>query len=179
MGRKLCAVAAMVVLVLTSTAWAESIKIGFVDIQKALNMTEAGKDAAGELNKELEAGKKKYEDQGQALMKEKENLERQGAVLEEKALQEKVRDFRAKYREWERFRTDTENDIKQRHNEMVDKISKELIEIANKIGQEGGYTLILERSLVPYVDTSLEITDEVIKRHNAAYKKGGSAAGAK
>ena len=52
---------------------------------------------------------------------------------------------------------------------MVEKISKELIEIANKIGKEAGYTLIVERSLVPYIDSSLDITDEVIKRHNAQY----------
>ena len=148
-----------------------NLKIGYVDIQRALNLCDAGKDAAAELSKELEEAKKKYEEQGEELKREKETLERQGPLLEEEVLQEKMREFRAKYRDWERFRRDTENDIKQRHNEMVEKITKELIEIANEIGKEGGYTLIVERSLVPYIDPSLDITDEVIKRHNEKYRK--------
>ena len=174
MHKKTIVVTAITLLFLTSIVSAQAqvnLKLGYVDVQKALNISGAGKDAAAELNKALEKAQKKYLEQGEQLKAEKESLERQGSLLEEEVLQDKMRDFRAKYREWERFRQDTENDIKQQHNQMVDKISKDLIEIADKIGKEGGYTLIVERSLVPYIDSSLDITDEVIKRHNAQYGK--------
>jgi len=177
MLKKIAIFTAIAVLPLTSPVRGEvkiNFKIGYVDIQKALNTCEAGKHAAAELNKEMEKAKAKYAAQAEELKREKDTLERQGPLLEESVLQEKMRDFRAKYRDWERFRKDAENDIKQRHNEMVDKISKELIEITNEIGKEGGYTLILERSLVPYIDPALDVTDKVIKLHNEKYgpKKG-------
>jgi outer membrane protein len=174
MFRKLAIVTGMAIFLLTSVAGAQvqvNFKLGYVDIQKALNICLGGKAAAEKLNKELEKAKNKYEAQAEELKREKETLERQGPLLEEEVLQDKMRDFRAKYRDWERFRRDTENDIKQQHNEMVDKISKELIEIADQMGKEGGYTLIVERSLVPYIDPSLDITEEVIKRHDAKFAK--------
>jgi outer membrane protein len=149
------------------------IKMGSVDIQKALNTCEAGKAAAAKLNKSLEDARKKYEAQGQALQKEQESLERQSSMLDEQVFKDKVRDFQSKAREWERFRKDVETDIRQQHNEIVDRISKELIEITEQLGKEGGYTLVVERSLVPYIDPSLDITDQLIKRYN---QKGGAKA---
>jgi outer membrane protein len=150
-----------------------TLKVGSVDIQKALNTCEAGRAAAARLNKALEEAKKKYEAQGQALQKEQESLQRQSTVLDEAVFKEKVRDFQGKAREWDRFRQDMEADIKQQHNEIVDKISKELIAITDQVGKEGGYTLVLERSLVPYIDPTLDITDEVVRRYNQ--KSGGKA----
>jgi len=174
MRKKILPVIAIVILALSSLVSGEvkiNFKLGYVDIQKALNSCEGGKNSAAELNKELEKAQKKYQAQAEALKMEKETLERQATLLEEEVLQDKMREFRTKLRDWERFRKDTENDIKQRHNEMVDKISKELIEIAEQIGKRDGYTLILERSLVPYIDEALDITYEVIKRHNEKHSK--------
>jgi len=173
MSKKIIAiVAALFFLSLTSLGIAQqqiksaTLKVGSVDIQKALNTCEAGKAAAAKLNKALEDAKKKYESQGQTLQKEQEGLQRQASVLDEQVFKEKVRDFQGKAREWDRFRQDIEADIKQQHNEIVDKISKELIAITEQVGKEGGFTLVLERSLVPYIDPTLDITDEVVKRAN-------------
>ncbi|MCD6353003.1 MAG: OmpH family outer membrane protein [Proteobacteria bacterium] len=174
MHKKIIAVTAIMLLGFVSIVTAEvkaNFKVGYIDIQKALNVCKAGKEAAAKLQKALEKAQKKYETQGENLKKEKENMERQAPLLDEDVLQDRMRDFRGKYRDWERFRKDTEADIRQKHNEMVEKITKELIEFSSKIGEEGGYTLILERSMVPYVDESLDVTDRVIKLHNEEYQK--------
>jgi len=181
MSKKIIAiVAALFFLSLTSLGIAQqqvksaTLKVGSVDIQKALNTCAAGKAAAAKLNKALEDAKKKYEAQGQTLQKEQEALERQSSVLDEQIFKDKVRDFQAKARDWDRFRKDIEADIKQQHNEIVDKISKDLIALTEQIGKEGGYTIVVERSLVPYIDPTLDVTDEVVKRYNQ--KSGAKAA---
>jgi outer membrane protein len=155
---------------LCSFAYGE-FKLAYIDVQKALNVCDAGKAAAVELNKEMEAAQQKWGKQGEELKREKETLEKQASLLDEEVLSEKMRTFRSKYRDWERLGKDAQNDIRARHNEMVEKITSELIEIADTIGQERGYTLILERSLVPYIDPKLDITDQVVKRHNEQHKK--------
>jgi outer membrane protein len=179
MNKKVLCTTIVFILAVTASAWGQvkvNFKIGYVDIQKALNTCESGKAAAAGLNKELEMAKQKYESQGKAIMQEKEALDKQGPLMEEEVARNKVRELEAKYRDWERYRQDVENDIKRRHNEIVDKVSKELIEITDQIGKEGGYTIIVERSLVPYIDPSLDVTDEVTKRHNEKYSKGKSSA---
>ncbi len=153
-----------------SLAYGE-LKMAYIDVQKALNECAAGKEAAAELNKEMEKVQKQWGTKGEELKREKETLERQASLLDEEVLSDKMRDFRTKYRDWERLGKDAQNDIRQRHNEMVEKITSELIAIADTIGKEKGYTLILERSLVPYIDPTLDITDQIIARHNAQYKK--------
>ena len=179
MNKKLLSATILFIFVLATSAWGQvkvNFKIGYVDIQKALNTCESGKAAAAGLNKELEIAKQKYESQGKAIMQEKEALDKQGPLMEEEIARNKVRDLESKSRDWERYRKDVEADIKQRHNEIVDKVSKELIEITDQVGKEGGYTIIVERSLVPYIDPSLDVTDEVTKRHNEKYSKGKSPA---
>jgi len=174
MHTKIIAVTAILLFGFAAMVKAEvkaDFKMGYIDIQKSLNVCEAGKEAAAKLQKELEKAQKKYETQGENLKKENETLERQAPLLDEDVLKDRMRDFRAKYRDWERFRKDTEAEIRQKHNEMVERITKELIEFANKVGEKDGYTLILERSMVPYIDASLDITDQVIKLHNEAFQK--------
>jgi len=162
---------ATTMIVFAAASYAQSMKLGYIDVQKALNVCEAGKKAAEELNREMEKAKTEWGKKGEELKREKETLEKQATLLDEDVLGEKMRDFRAKYRDWERIGKDAQNDIRQHHNELVEKITSELIEIADTIGKDKGYTLILERSLVPYIDPSLDITDEVIKRHDAQFQQ--------
>lgn len=182
MQKKALLIAAVIVFVLAPLAWGEgpgTFKVASIDVQKALNTCEMGKAAVAELNKDMERAQKEWGAKGEELKREKENLERQASLLDEDALSNKTRDFREKYRDWERFRKDVENDIRQRHNELVQRITSELIQIADTLGKEKGYTLILERSLVPYMDPSLDVTDEIIKRHNAQYKTKSASSAAK
>jgi outer membrane protein len=170
MYKRLLPLTAVFLLVLTPFAYGQ-FKMAYIDVQKALNICEAGKTAATELNKEMEKVQKEWGRKGEELKQEKETLERQASLLDEEVLSEKMRDFRSKYRDWERLGKDAQNDIRQRHNELVEKITSELIEIASTIGADQGYDLILERSLVPYIKPSYDITDQVITRHNQLYKK--------
>ena len=170
MYKRLLTFTVVPLLMFASLAYGE-FNLAYIDVQKALNICDAGKEAAVELNKEMEEAQKKWGKQGEELKREKDTLEKQATLLDEDVLSEKMRDFRAKYRDWERLGKDAQNDIRARHNEMVEKITSELIEIADTIGQEKGYTLILERSLVPYIDPKLDITDQIIKKHNEKHKK--------
>nr|MBP7323626.1 OmpH family outer membrane protein [Deltaproteobacteria bacterium] len=177
MHKKLLVFAVLFAFFCTGYAGAQTktIKIASIDVQKALNTCENGKTAAAELSKEMEKAQKEWGAKGEELKREKENLERQSTLLDEEALSDKMRMFREEYRDWERYRKDKENDIRQRHNELVQRITAEIIQIADTYGKENGYTLILERSLVPYVDASLDVTDEIIKRHNQQYGKKSAA----
>ena len=48
------------------------------------------------------------------------------------------------------------------------RIRKEILEVAQEIGQEGNYLLIMENVGVLYSPNSIDITDSLIKKYNAA-----------
>ena len=88
-------------LLMAAAAHAET-KIGFVDMQKAIQSTSAGKKAKTELETEFNKKKKELEKKEADLKKMGEDLEKKKSVLSEDALGKKQAEFQEemlKYRD--------------------------------------------------------------------------------
>ena len=151
---------------------AEGSKVGSVDIQKVLLMSDAGKVAKEQLGQK--AGK--YE--GEKNLKEEElkklkgELEKQGMVLSEAARGAKERDYQQKLKEYQRFLKDAQEDLQAKNDEFTSKIVDEIVKIAQSYGKQNGYTAIfVKNDAMVYFDPSADVTDEVLKAFNAARKK--------
>ena len=71
-------------MALVSPVWgAEELKIGFVDMQKALNLCTAGQEAKKAISGEVDRMQKTFEAKQKELEKLKEDLEKRGLVLNE------------------------------------------------------------------------------------------------
>ena len=58
---------------------------------------------------------------------------------------------------------------------IVQQIQKEFEALAKEMGREQGYLLIITNQTVIYAPNSIDITDELIQKYDAAYsEKGGS-----
>ena len=152
--------------VLVSLAWgSEPVTIAYVDIQKALNLCEAGKEAKKQMTLEVERMRKNFSGKQKELEKLKEDLEKRGAVLSEAARKEKERDYQAKVRDLQRMEGDYRDELQRKDRELTESILKKLEVIVKKLGEERKYTLILERNQggIIYISTGLDLTDEVIQ----------------
>jgi len=71
-------------------------------------------------------------------------------------------------RDYQRLVQDSQNEVKKKEGEITGGILKELRDIVDKIGQEEGYSLILENveGIILYSRKDLDITDRVIKNYN-------------
>ena len=155
-------------------AWpADAIKIGYVDMQRALNLCEAGKDAKKTITEEVEKMQKSFAGKQRELEKLKEDLEKKGSVLAENVRREKEKEYQAKLRDMQRLQRDYEEDLRRKDREYTDRILRDLEIIVKKLGEEGKFTMILERNqpALVYITGSLEITDEVIKIADKSFKK--------
>ena len=174
--KKIAVVAGLMFLGMSmaSIAWsADAIKIGYVDMQKALNQCEAGKDAKKTITEEVEKMQKSFMGKQRELERLKEDLEKRASVLSENVRREKEKEYQAKLRDMQRLQRDYEEDVRRKDREHTERILRELEIIVKKLGDEGKYTLILERNqpALVYITGSLEITDEVIKIADRNYKK--------
>jgi len=149
-----------------NTFGAESLKIAYVDMQRALNQCEAGKEAKRQFAAELEKIQKEFAGKQKDLEKIKEDLEKRGSVFSENVRQQKERDYLAKMRELQRLQRDYDEDLRRKDRELSERILRNLEAIIKKMGEEGQYTLILERNqpTVIYISNVLDLTEEVIKR---------------
>lgn len=151
---------------------ADSIKIGFVDMQRALNTCEAGKEAKQIIAQEVDKMQKAMTGRQKELEKLREDLEKRGAVMSEAVRKEKERDYQMKLRDMQRLQRDFEEDIRRKDQEYTERILKELALIIRKLAEDKQYTLVVEKNqpAVIYVQGSLDLTDEVIQIINQKLK---------
>src|SRR5206468_2055931 len=86
----------------TAHAEAPAVKIGYIDMQKAIQSTDAGKKAKKELETEFNAKKKDLQEKEKDLKKMSEDLEKKSMVLSDEVKQKKQMEFQEemmKYRE--------------------------------------------------------------------------------
>ena len=152
--------------------WAEDIKVGSVDIQRAVNECNAGKEAKKVIAKELEKFQHLYGEKQKELQGMKESLEKQVLMLNPDARAAKEKDLQAKGREFQRWMEDTQNEIKQKGAEMERNISLGLQKVIQKVGADEGYTFILEKNenIVLFSSKAIDLTDKVIKLYDAQKK---------
>jgi outer membrane protein len=154
------------------SVWAADFKIAYVDIQRAVNESNAGKDAKKAITKEVEKFQRQIADKQKELQTMKESLEKQAPMLNPDARATREKEYQNKLREFQRWGEDTQNEINQKRMEMERNISIGLQKVIQKIGADEGYTFVLEKneSVVLYISKTIDITDRVIKAHDAQKK---------
>jgi outer membrane protein len=168
-GKKLSIVIGMILLGWFGSVWAADLKIAYVDIQKAVNESNSGKDAKKVITREVEKFQGQIADKQKVLQTMKESLEKQAPMLNPDARATREKEYQNKLREFQRWGEDTQNEINQKRMEMERNISIGLQKVIQKVGADEGYTLILEKneSIVLFVSRALDITDRVIKAYDA------------
>lgn len=156
-----------------ASASAADVKIGYVDMQRALNNSESGKEA----KEQLAARLKKYQDEingkQEELKKLKDELEKQGMLLSETARASKEKDYQQRLKEFQRFTKDAQDELQAKDEEFTRKILEEMEKVIKEYGRTNGYAFIFAKndSMMLYVDEKSDVTEEVLKRFNTAKKK--------
>lgn len=161
--------ALVLVMLLASAAGAAELKIGYVDLQRALNESDAGKQAKEKFKAQvdkLQNELKKKKDQLDAM---KEQLEKKSSVMKEDEARNLEKDYQRKLRDFERDYKDSQGELQQKDNELTVSLLKELQVVIEAFGKQNGYSLILEQSSssVLYGSPEFDLTEQIIARYNA------------
>jgi outer membrane protein len=148
----------------------DRVKIGFIDIQRAISDSNAGKRA----KERFQAQVKKAEAE---LLKEKTELERlkadfdkKGPLMKEEERRSLEGDLQRRYVNYQRTMTDQQQELRQKEGALTGDILKELERIVNEIGKSDKFTLILERNQILYSDQGIDVTNKVIEVFNSRNK---------
>ena len=161
--------AALVITAFTlASAGAADLKIGYVDLQKALNESTVGKKAKEKFTAEV----KKAESE---ITRKKEeldaggSLEKQGSMLKDDVKAEKEKEFIQMEKEYERKVKDYKDELQIKDAQLTRGILSDLVEIIKKYGKENNYTIVFERSetVLLYATDGLDITDKIISIYDS------------
>jgi outer membrane protein len=161
--------ATLAAVTLVAGAARAEVRVAVVDMQRALNECEAGKHAKDQVKAKFEKAQDQLKKQRDDLDRMREDYEKKALVMKDEQRRDVEKDLESKTLEFKRKYEDFQNDLKRTDSELTSGIVEQLYGIVAEYGQEHGYTLVLEASsgALLYSDKSTDITDEVIKLHNA------------
>jgi len=145
---------------------ADETKVGFINLQEALNESAFGRETKGQLEeiiKQKQAAISSKIDTKEMLEQE---LDKQSPMLSEEAVRQRSDEIDKLERDIERLISDSNTEIQKMQREKEVAILKELDDIIQALGRERGYTVILPADVVIYAGEGLDITQEVIKRYD-------------
>jgi len=154
------------------SAQGADLKIGHVNLNKALNDSDRGKEATKILEDMINDKKSILVEKEKEIKKLDEEMKRQSSILTPESKREKQEEkqdhFDTLYKDYQRKGKDFQEEIQKKEVELTQKIQKDLLEIVKKIGKEEGYTMIFESGVgsIIYAREEFDITDKVIKKYN-------------
>lgn len=164
-----------------TSLWAQSSpssKIAVLNWNRAVVESVEGKQASAEFQKKLEARKDELNKVQEEIQKLQSQLDPKGGEGETQAAL--ARQIDSKTTALKRSREDSEKEFSTLQNEILARISQKIIPVVNQYAQEKNVSVIIDSSnqaaQLIYYDTSIEITDEIIKRFDATQAPATGAA---
>lgn len=150
---------------------AEEIKIGVVDMQRAIQSVEAGKKAKGQLEKEFNARKKELQAEESSIKKMGEEFRKQSLVLTDDARAKKQAELQERIMKFQELTARSQQEIAQKEQELTQPIVSGIRKVISDLAKQKGYSFILEKNenTVLFSLDKDDLTADVI----TAFNKGG------
>ena len=157
-------VASFAVTAMAATAKAD-VKIGYVDLQRAIQETTVGKKAKKDLEKEFNAKKTELQKKEADLKKMADDLEKKKIALSDDVRAKKQQELQQEMMKFQHEVGESQQNIQKKERDLTQPILEKLQASLDKIAKDGGYTMIFEKSeqSVLWAQKDLDLTDTVVK----------------
>lgn len=154
----------LVVTLFAASAFAAEGKIGYVDVQKALETTAAGKKAKESLNVEFGKRKKELDKKKSDIEKMNQDLEKKKSVLSEEVMGKKQMELQEEMMKFQKTVAENQMELQKKEKELLEPIVDKMRKIIEKVAQEKGFSLVLDRNAqaILYMQKENDVTEAVI-----------------
>jgi outer membrane protein len=171
MKRVLCLLA---LLILTAPAAAAGPSaIGYVDMERVLQDSEMGRKATAELEKKFGGKQQELAQEEQAIRQLQQTLNRDQALISQAELDKRTSEIQKRIMELQKKAAAIQQEVSKEQAGLLEEILVVTRQEAAKLAREKKLAALFERSRsgLLYIDDSLDVTGDVIKRLNARPKK--------
>ena len=163
----------MAFLAVSAPAHAQ-VRLAYVDVQRALNECDAGKRAKIEFQSKIQSLDSKLQREQSEVQGLKYEIEKKGMLMNPDQRQNLQDEYIKKAKDLDRNLKDARDDLQRQDNEVTGKILHDLGIIIRNIGEQSGYTMVLEKGSILWGASNLDITDQVIRSYNSSHSQVGS-----
>jgi outer membrane protein len=175
---RLFVLGSLIALALPRLALAEDLKVGYVDMQRAVAETEDGRKAKAQLKKVFDQKQKELDEQQEDFKKAKEDLDKKRSLMAADKIREKEEELAKKFEKVQQSYLRHQKDLQEKEGEAMQKILERMQRIIGGIAQSENFTMIFDRGQAGliFAKPHLDLTNELIRRYNAGEGGGGKGA---
>jgi len=162
--------------ILPAAVFAQEVKIGLVDMERAIVQSAEGKKAEANFNAKFEQLRKDIEAKQKHIEDQQNKLKTQERLLDDAAKASITKDVEKSQTELTRAQDDAQKELDALRNELMRPIAQVAEAIADNYAQAHGFTLLIDYSSpqntsIVFKDPQADLTDEIIRLIDAEMAK--------
>ena len=161
----------IILLTICSISNADNLSIVYLDMEKAMNQSIAGKLLKSELDKIHKANLEEFKNNEEDLKKEKTLILSQKNVLSEDDYLKKVNLYEEKLSRYQKKRQEKIDFVTKKKMKATANLLKEINPILSDYSIENGISIILRKQDIVLARTDLDITKQIIETIDLKIKK--------
>ncbi len=160
-------------LFMSAASHADSVKIGYVDLQRAMMEVDEGAEATRKLKADFTKKQKILDQKKTDIQTLQKELENQSLMMKAEVKQQKAQELQQKMMEAQQLYVELQTELSNRQVKVHGGILQKMQTILESMGKEYKLSLIIEKTegSVLYAKSDMDYTNELIRRYNAAYGK--------
>lgn len=170
--RNACAlVAVALVMAFSAPVMAQTVKIGVINMQKALSQTIEGKAALKKLEDMQKRMEKELKAKQDEIVRLEEDLKSQVPLMNDDMKRQKLGEFQKKAADFQEAYQNSAKKIGEEQQKLMAPILARFEKIVTKLGKDENFTAILHGEVVLYSSASIDLTDRISKMYDSGAGK--------
>jgi outer membrane protein len=175
--RRIATAALLATAASASAARAQAMKIGYVDVQRAIQEVEEGRAARNRLKTEFDQRRAQLDKRSGDLERMQQEYEKQAPVLSDDAKRKKQEEFQKALVEARKSAGELQEDMNRQEQQAMASILQRLQQVVADIAEREAFTFVIDKGTLLYGPQAADMTNEVVRRYNDRF--GAGAAGGK
>jgi outer membrane protein len=180
-NRKLLSGVTALVLTFPAAGLTQGVhKVGTLSVLRAIGECAEGKAAMGEFQKKVDAKQEELQKKNSEVQGLQKQLQDQQRTLNDESKAALTRTIESKNTELQRATEDARKEFTEMQNEIFNRIGSKLMPVLQQYAKENNFAVIVDSSSqstqLVYADPAIDVTDDLIKRFDAAQSASGTPA---
>ena len=157
-------------LIFIQKSVAEDLNIVFVDMDRIIATSNAGKKAQNSIDKLAKKENQKFDSIESNLKKKEQEILKQKNIISKEELDKKVKSFQTELSKLRKEKIEFNRSIIKRNQESTNKIVNEINKILTEYASNNSVSLIIQKKNIIIGKTELDITPQILKEFNSKVK---------
>jgi outer membrane protein len=147
-------------------AFAQTMRVGVVDTQRAVMETEDGLRMQATLKKLFDSRQRELDKKQEDLQKERDDIDKQRDVLSKVALAKRMDKWQREMVQLQQVFVEYNKELQKKQGELTQPIFQKAMGIIRRLATQEGFDVVVDKQAVPYSRSDLDVTDRVITLYN-------------